>query len=98
MFGTVKVADVLDQEFTVAAVPFTFTLPRELPKPSPAMVICMPGWPTVGPMLPTSGAVAALLICQTLTECAGSERLFAGLLPPLPLVTVSETPLCRRPR
>ena len=40
------------------------------PKPSPAMVTVIPGWPTWGPMEPTSGAVAFTWYCQTETLCA----------------------------
>ena len=46
-FGTVKVADVLDQLFMVAEVVPTSTVPWLVPKPFPAIVTTIPACPSV---------------------------------------------------
>src|ERR1700722_12153991 len=90
--GTVNVADAADHVEIVPAVVPNKTWPVEVPNPLPAIVTFMPGWPTVGPIEPTSGAVGVPTACHTATVCAGSVKLFAGLLPPLPVVTVRLDP------
>src|ERR1035437_4964515 len=90
--GTVNVTEVSDHDFMEAAVEPNITVPLEFPNPLPAMVTVIPGWPTVGPMDPTSGAVGVPTDCQTATVCAGKVKLLAGLLPPLPAVTVRLDP------
>src|SRR3982074_1309587 len=90
--GTVKLTDLSDHVWMEAAVVPNRTWPVEVPKPLPAIVTFIPGWPTVGPIEPTCGALAGPTDCQTATVCAGSVKLFAGLLPPLPAVTVRPDP------
>src|ERR1043166_803085 len=92
--GTVATMLVSDQELMVAAVVPNLTLPAPCvaPKLRPAIVTLTPGWPTVGPTEPTSGAAAPSVNCQTATVCAGREKAATGLLPPVPDVTVMEEP------
>ena len=68
------------------------TDPVDAPNPLPAIVTFSPGWPTVGPMDPTCGAVAEAVDCHTATVCAGSVNAVTGLLPPDPLLTVIPDP------
>src|SRR5580704_12111327 len=98
MEGTATVMELLDQLLTVAVVVPNSTLPVALPKPSPATVTAMPGCPTYGPTLPTSGVVAFTCFCQTATVEGPSVNAVAGLLPPEPVVTVRLPPVSRPPR
>src|SRR6266849_4712523 len=96
--GTVNVTDESDHVWTELAVVPNSTWPVELPNPLPAMVTFIPGCPRVGPMEPTSGALGVPADCHTATVCAGSVKLFAGLLPPLLEVTVRPDPPSNPPR
>src|SRR6266849_1200746 len=96
--GTVKVTDVSDHDEIEAAVVPKRTWPVEAPKPLPPIVTFIPDWPIVGPMEPTSGAAGVPTDCHTATVCAGSVKLLAGLLPPLPEVTVRPDPPSNPPR
>src|ERR1700722_4287956 len=96
--GTVNVTDESDHVDAELAVVPNKTWPVEVPNPLPAIVTFIPGWPTVGPIEPTSGAVGVPTACQTATVCAGSVKLFAGLLPPLPAVTVRLDPPSSPPK
>src|SRR5258706_10201797 len=96
--GTVNVTDESDHVCTVPAVVPNRTWPVEVPNPLPAIVTFIPGCPIVGPTEPTSGALGVPENCQTATVCAGRVKLFAGLLPPLPEVTVRPDPPSNPPR
>src|SRR5437762_5205322 len=93
--GTLNVTCVSDQLAMLAAEPPKSTLPVAPPNPLPAMVTFMPECPTVGPMEPTSGAVAEAVDCHTATVWAGSVNPVTGLLP-VPVFTETPTPP-RRP-
>src|SRR5215813_9392171 len=90
--GAVNVTAVSDHDCTRADVVPKRTCPVEVPNPVPAIVTCIPAWPTVGPMEPTSGALEVPADCQTATVCGGKVKLFAGLFPPLPAFTVRLSP------
>src|ERR1700722_3992689 len=90
--GTVNVTDESDHVDAELAVVPNKTWPVEVPNPLPAIVTFMPGWPTVGPIEPTSGAVGVPTACHTATVWAGRVNFFAGLLPPLPIVIVRIEP------
>src|ERR1700722_4091320 len=96
--GTVNMSEESDHADTDAAVVPNKTCPVAVPNPLPAIVTFIPGWPTVGPIDPTSGAVGDPTACHTATVCAGKVKLFAGLLPPLPAVTVRLDPPSNPPR
>src|SRR5215813_8463985 len=91
--GTVNVTPVSVHELITAAVVPNLTVPVAAPNPLPAMITFMPGWPSVGPIDPTSGLVVdAGVNCHTATVCAGSVKEVTGLFPPVPLETVMEDP------
>src|SRR5882724_6427624 len=92
MEGTVNFTAVSDQLVTVAAVAPKRMEPVLAPKPFPAIWTETPGWAEVGPMEPTSGVVAVVVFCQTLTAWAGRVNVPTGLLPPVPVVTVMPSP------
>src|SRR5260370_25287329 len=90
--GTVNWTLVSDHDWMAAAVAPNKTLTVVAPKPFPEMVTLRPGWPTIGPIEPTSGAGTEQTDCHTATVCAGKVKLTTGLLPPLPLFTVMPKP------
>ncbi len=82
----------------LAAVAPKSTLPGDPPNPFPAIVTFTPDCPTVGPIEPTSGAVAEVVNCHTATVWAGNVNAVTGLLPPDPLLTEIPNPPRRPPR